>query len=515
MGPREIADHAELGRPPLHEGASASAIPLRLLLIEDSAFDAAMISRLVGQGGFNVSAHRVEDETGMRAALASEPWDVVISDHNLPGFSAKEALHIHQASGLDAPFIIVSGQIGEDVAVEAMREGADDYVLKSDLGRLLPSLQRSLRAAETRRIRRETEDALADSEERLRGIASNLPGMVFQMEHNVWESILRFRYASEGAASLLGVPAEKLLADGASFFDRIEPSHRDTLRSALARAAHDLTSVHWDGRLLPAEGVHTVWVALAGRPRKLNTSSVLWEGALIDVTEQKMTESALAQSREELRQLGTHMESVREEERKSIAREIHDEIGGILAGLKFELATLRARHKEPADLVARIDTMAALAESARAASDRIMHNLRPSILDQGIVAALEWLALQFRKNYDTDCSFSTNQQKIALTEARCTAMFRICQEALTNIAKHAKATHVEIELFADTRTVSLEISDNGAGILPADLERSERFGIRGMRERATGLGGWIEIHGSPNQGTTVMLSLPVSRGGQP
>ena len=143
-----------------------------------------------------------------------------------------------------------------------------------------------------------------------------------------------------------------------------------------------------------------------------------------------------------------------------------------------------------------------------------MHNLRPSILDQGIVAALEWMALQFRKNYDTECSFSTNQQKIALTEARCTAMFRICQEALTNIARHAKATQVKIELFADTRTVSLEISDNGTGILPADLERSERFGIRGMRERATGLGGWVEIHGSPSHGTTVMLSLPVSRGGQ-
>ena len=102
---------------------------LRLLLIEDSSFDADMIVRLLGQAGFIVEARRVEDESGLQTALREETWNAVISDHNLPDFSATEALRIYQRSGLDAPFIIVSGQIGEDVAVEAMLAGADDYVL--------------------------------------------------------------------------------------------------------------------------------------------------------------------------------------------------------------------------------------------------------------------------------------------------------------------------------------------------------------------------------------------------
>jgi two-component system sensor histidine kinase UhpB len=137
-----------------------------------------------------------------------------------------------------------------------------------------------------------------------------------------------------------------------------------------------------------------------------------------------------------------------------------------------------------------------------------MLNLRPSILDQGIVAALEWLSLQFSKTYNVACRFKSNQESVGLTSACCTAMFRICQEALTNVAKHANATQVTIELFATPEAVNLEISDNGAGVTASALKSNERFGIRGMRERAYGLGGWIEVHGSPTSGTTVMLSMP-------
>lgn len=478
---------------------------LRLLLIEDSAFDAGMIVRLLGQAGFIVEARRVEDESGLQTALREETWNAVISDHNLPDFSSTEALLIYQRSGMDAPFIIVSGRIGEDVAVEAMLAGADDYVLKSNLGRLPPALRRGLRAAESRSIRREAEQALAASEARLRGIATNLPGMMFQIEYQMSGRGWRFRYASEGAKGLFGVEPEVLLADTSQFLARIDLVDRMRLEVELAQDLRTQGGIRWDGRI---SGQNPLWIAIAGKSRGLGSDLILWEGVMIDITAQKMAEQALEQSRKGLRELTMHLEAIREEERKSIAREIHDDIGSLLTGLKFELSAFRSNASVNAAGVEYLDAMADMVESAREASDRIMRNLRPSILDQGIVAALEWLTREFTATYGIQTSFHANKESIALPEERRNAMFRICQEALTNVAKHAHASEVRVELFADPRSVSVEISDNGTGLLPADLEQIERFGIRGMRERAAGLNGWLELHGAPGTGTTVMLSLP-------
>lgn len=502
--------------------APRPGIPLRLLIIEDSPFDASMIRRLLTNAGFAVDALRVEDAQALARALANGPWDAIISDHHLPDFSAPDALRMVESSGLDAPFIIVSGEIGEDVAVEAMRAGADDYVLKSNLSRLPPALQRGLRSAAERRTRRDSERALSASEARLRSITGNLPGMVFQIERTPARGLWNFRHVAGRTYKLFGVNAENLMADARLFLGRIAMADRIRLEETLARGEETLSSVRWDGMIepMPGSGASPVWLALAGAPRLMVPGTYLWEGVLIDISGQKQAEAALTQSREELRALTLHLESVREEERRSIAREIHDDIGGLLTALKFELAACKGVFSPQAlgsgpslvglsTLPGRLDAMGGLLESARVAADRIMHNLRPSILDQGIVAALEWLSRQFSRNYGIPCRFNVNQDHVALSEERCAAMFRICQEALTNVARHARASRVQVELFCDTDAATLEISDDGQGMPPDQLERTERFGVRGMRERATGLGGWVEVHGAPGKGTTVMLSLPM------
>jgi diguanylate cyclase (GGDEF)-like protein/PAS domain S-box-containing protein len=148
-------------------------IPLRMLLIEDAEDDALSLARQLGQSGYDLLFKRVETAEAMRAALVAEEWDLVISDYSLPGFSALGALEVLKKSGIDLPFIILSGDIGEETAVEAMRAGAHDYVMKNNLARLMPAIERELREAESRRKRRRAEEELRDSEKRFRSIFQN------------------------------------------------------------------------------------------------------------------------------------------------------------------------------------------------------------------------------------------------------------------------------------------------------------------------------------------------------
>jgi len=496
---------------------------LFLLFVEDSAFDCSLLVRLLQLSGFNFEWRRVEDEASMRAALDSRHWDAIIADHNLPNFSSTRALEIHQELGLDEPFIIVSGEIGEGVAVEAMLAGADDYVLKSRLARLPPALTRSLRAAEGRRLRLEAESALRESEAQLRSITSNLPGMVFQISYSLATRHWQFEYVSEGVTRILGEPPQRLFGNAARLLDRVSIRDREQLENLLHGAIGTMSDIRWQARIAahpvspPGNGEHDPaiparWIELSGSPRMAGTEAVMWEGVIMDVTPQKAAEEALMNSREDLRALSVHLENVKENERKAIARDMHDDIGGILASLKFDIAWLQTHPPADAEQCKRIAAMAEVLESARHATYRIIRDLRPGILNLGIVAAIEWLVTDFGKHHGFACSFTSNRESISLPEPHCTAMFRIAQEILTNIIKHANASAIRVEIFEESDAVTLEIVDDGDGILEEDLSILNRFGIRGMRERAANLGGWIEVHGSTGKGTCVMLYLPKNRG---
>lgn len=209
-------------------------------------------------------------------------------------------------------------------------------------------------------------------------------------------------------------------------------------------------------------------------------------------------------------ELAERIDNAREEERLALAREMHDDIGGALSALKLHLVALR-RAPRSVSMHPELDEMATLLDGAMLATDRIIRALRPGILDQGLVAALQWEAAEFERRTGTACRFRSNRQNIEVPRGQTLAIYRICQEALNNIAKHAVADAVEVQLFRDADAVTLEIRDDGRGFEPASLEKSPRFGIRGMRERAQGYGGWVEINSAPTAGTTIMLSIPLRR----
>jgi two-component system, NarL family, sensor histidine kinase UhpB len=495
------------------EGLAVSAAqPIRLLVVEDDDSDYQLLLRHLRKEGYAVSALRVEDEPAFRAALAGGHWDAIVSDHNLPHYSSTGALGTLKELGLDLPFLIVSGQIGDGMAVDAMLAGADDYINKGRLARLGPALQRGMQAAEIRRQRRLAEAQLQEHQARLLAIASNMPGALFQIEHALETGALRLAFLSEGGVKLAGVTHLELMNDE-NFLSTVfyrDDAHK--LGKLLRRPTAFNNTVEWEGRLnpgrLPSGERRARWYLVAASAREVSLERVLWEGVLTDITQQKRAQGQLARSQQQLRELTTHMEKIKESERAAISREIHDDIGGTLTGLKVDLEWLRKHHPDPAEVREKLDDMALLLESAVAASSRIMLALRPSVLDQGIVPAIEWQVRDFEKRLGIQCRLSCNHEELALAPETSIALFRILQEALTNTAKHAQATKVDVQLFATPTMVTLEVRDNGVGISAADQSKGGSFGLRGMRERVHSLSGWVDVGSAPGNGTTLMISIP-------
>lgn len=210
----------------------------------------------------------------------------------------------------------------------------------------------------------------------------------------------------------------------------------------------------------------------------------------------------------ELRNLARHMQQVREEEKAKLAREIHDELGHTLTALTIGIRRLR-RCKDEHQRTAKHQELSELVKSASQTSKQIMTDLRPSILeDLGLVAAIEWLAHEFKYRHEVNCHVTAHEAQIELGEEASIALFRITQESLTNIAKHAKASQVEIILTLQGKELLLLISDNGQGLKIGWSSKAGSYGLQGMRERALALGGELTVDSKENQGVQLLVRIP-------
>jgi signal transduction histidine kinase len=205
-----------------------------------------------------------------------------------------------------------------------------------------------------------------------------------------------------------------------------------------------------------------------------------------------------------------HLQTSIEMERAAIAREIHDDVGGSLTALKFDLAWI-ARHSDSSEVQSRVQGALETVTAAIESSQRIMLNLRPAILEQGLVAALQWMAAQFERRTGIVCMLRAPAQPLSLAPGVPLVAYRAAQEALTNVSKHAQATEVSIDLSMAGGVLSLEVSDNGRGLGADDLAKARSFGIRGLHERARTVGGWVDLS-SNAAGTTLIMSVPLERG---
>ena len=228
-----------------------------------------------------------------------------------------------------------------------------------------------------------------------------------------------------------------------------------------------------------------------------------------NITQHKATESALRASAVSMRELAEHQESVREEERKRIAREIHDELGQQLLALKIDVSILQSQLSHVPQAAAQLDgmlrSMTTLMQSMRA----IINDLRPAVLDLGLHAAVEWQTREFQRKTGIACTLLSDGEDIALPDACATALFRTLQESLTNVSRHAHASHVDVQLYTTEESLLMRISDDGIGQL-GKQDKPEAFGLRGMRERIGSLGGKFTITAAPDQGVTVTAAIPLS-----
>lgn len=350
---------------------------VHILLVEDDIADAELVKYALGQSGLAYTLERVESQEEFLQRIKERAPDLILSDYHLPGFDGLVALQLAHEHRPDVPFIFVTGTLGEERAIDTLKRGATDYVLKTRLSRLVPAAHRALREAGER-------------------------------------------------------------------------------------------------------------------------------------AERKHAEERLRESHEQLRALSVYLQYVREEERTRIAREVHDELGQSLSALKLDLAWLPPRlPKGQRPLVDKIKSMSAHIDTTIQAVRRIATELRPGILDDlGLLAALEWQANEFQGRTGIQCEVTTTLQDTLLDADLNTAFFRIFQETLTNIMRHAQATRVTVHSTAENGCLVLTVRDNGRGITPAEIRDTKSIGLLGMGERAALLGGEVEFSGVPGAGTTVTVKIP-------
>lgn len=353
--------------------------PLRILYLEDELLDAELVRSALDEEGIACNILRVETSDDFIEAIDKGGFDIIFADHSLPGFDGLSALAIAKERCPNMPFIFISGTMGEELAIETLKSGATDYVLKDRITRLAPSVRRALEEA-----------------------------------------------------------TEKL--------------------------------------------------------------------------ERRKAVKELRISHEQLRNLAAHLESAREEERTWIAREIHDELGQTLTALKMDLSVMEKKVAanqgiETLEELIKADLM--LVNDTIKTVKRLCTELRPSVLDHlGLGAAIEWQAQEFQKRSGIECEVNLIPYDIIVDGKHSIALFRIFQESLSNVLRHAQATKVTATLSDQGDSIMLDITDNGVGITEEHMSKANSFGLLGMRERVQICDGEFRISGSPNAGTTITVIIP-------
>jgi len=355
------------------------------------------------------------------------------------------------------------------------------------------------------------EVVLRESEQRLHGITANTPGMVFQCQLRARDSALMFTFVSEGSSLLLGLKPGEILSNRNAIAERLVQPDRDAFFDNLSYSALTMEIWHWEGRMISADGQEK-WINCRATPRPALDGDVIWEGVMLNISDSKHSEDELRASRQMLRELSAHRERVREEERKRIAREVHDELGQSLTALRMDVSLLRLNFgAQNTQLMERIQSMTRAVDGTIKIVRHVTTALRPVALDLGLIASLEWLVEQFSEHNGINCMLENNGcDEVTLDDDRATALFRMVQESLTNVAKHAEASKVRITIAPeDESNLCVQIHDDGKGFEQGTARKVGSFGLIGMRERALMLQGTLDIQSDPGAGTRIEICIPM------
>ncbi len=346
------------------------------------------------------------------------------------------------------------------------------------------------------------------SEERLAQIEAHVPGLLFQLRCER-SGAVQFAFLSQACEDLLGMPADALYAEPASFFRQIVDDDRRELTEKTQSAKAAMATLNWEGRIWIESWQDFKWINLRATPNDEGERGVLWTGLMTNITQSKRLAEEIRNSREQLVKLSAHIENAREQERERIERDLHDDLGGNLSALKMMLGQAWKHLPQTADLLERREYLNQLIDRSIESIHRISADLRPSILDAGLVAAIEWLVQEQQQQNGIPYRLHSDWQDIELSPNLSTSLFRIAQEACNNIRKHAHATRVDIYLHENDGQLVLEVTDDGIGIEDERRHDPRSFGLLGMSERMAALGGSFKLTTRSGHGTTVRVSTPL------
>jgi PAS domain S-box-containing protein len=362
--------------------------------------------------------------------------------------------------------------------------------------------------------RKQVEEELRQSEERFRQLAESITEVFWMTDPEKGEVL----YVSPAYQKIWGRSCESVYQNPNGWLQAIHPEHRQRIEKA-ARTLQVSGDYDEEYQIIRPDG-SVRWIRDRAFPVRDKAGRVYrLTGIAEDITERKHAEERLKTTTEQLRALSANLQSAKEEEAMRIARELHDELGGELTSLKWDLEIFEKTISKVSDqsqlrkLREKIHSMLGLVENTIGAVRRISSEMRPSVLDDlGLVEAIEWQGREFEIRTGVPVRYQASVSQIDLSTAQSTAIFRIVQEALTNVLRHAQATKVDIKLTEEAGELILTLSDNGRGITEDDKSRPQSLGLLGMQERAHLIGGEIEVTGVPGQGTALVLRVPISKG---
>lgn len=478
----------------------------KILIVEDDILIARDIEKILLSIEYSVSTI-IPIGKRILSKIIDEKPDLVLMDIMFRDEVGGIDLARKLKERMDVPIVFLTGHSDKSILKKAKVTEPYGYLLKPVSEKELEiTIEMVLyRHNIERNFKERMETALKESENRYRQLVENISeGIVMQDKRGV------ITYANDRFIDLIGFPKEQVIGKPITRF----------LAGGLLKKKDDQESGNGDGSKNISE---ISWKRKDGKkiftilsPNPIYSEKGEHKGTvavLTDITERRAVEKELHRSRELLRKLSHHLQEVRERESKRIAQEIHDELGQQLTALKMDLSWLSNRvdpQEEGAKrFLQKIDSMSGLVDNTIQTVQKISAELRPGLLDDlGLVPAVEWLAQEFENQTNIPCKLQFHCEMVNIDPDCSTAIFRISQEALTNISRHAEATRVEITLGEENNALVLKISDNGKGIKPEEVFGPSSLGLMGMRERVRAFGGDLKISGVPKKGTVLTVTLP-------
>jgi len=404
---------------------------------------------------------------------------------------------------------VTSRRMGAQAVLVALRNGGDEFPIEASISQHVDGEQKFytviLRDV-SERIR--SAALLERSEARLRGILDSAMDGIITVDEDQ-----RVIFYNDAAEAMFGWSREEAIGAALSMFipERFRSAHTDHIRTFSETGT---TSRRMGGTLRVVTGKRRSGeeFPIDASISQIQTSGTRFFTVILrDVTARFQAIEALRRSKQELQELGAAAHMTREQEKSRIARELHDELGQMLTMLQMDVAW--CKDKAPANdgaFGAKLERMSTLLKSTIAATRRIASDLRPLMLDDlGLIPSIEWLVENFGQRTGIACDLAVGDISVPLSQAQASAVFRIVQESLTNIAKHANASHADIAIDREDGRLVVRIEDDGVGFLPAGPRKPNSLGLFGLRERAQLLGGEATIVSTPGQGTMVEARLPL------